>query len=46
MFGNFNIALESCDVIYKTYWLIKCEGTLVMVDATTGNLHKLNAKAA
>ena len=46
MIGNFNIALESCDVIYKTYWLIKCEGTLVMVDATTGNLHKLNAKVA
>ncbi len=46
MIGNFNIDLESRGVIFKTYWLIKCEGTLVMVDATTGNLHKLNAKAA
>jgi hypothetical protein len=46
MIGHFNIALESRGVIYKSYWLARCEGTLVMVDGVTGSLHTLDQKAA
>ena len=46
MIGHFNIALESRGVIYKSYWLVRCEGALVMVDGVTGSLHTLDRRAA
>jgi hypothetical protein len=46
MIGNFNIDLESRGPVYKSFWLVQCEGTLVMVDSTTGCLHSLGERAA
>jgi hypothetical protein len=46
MIGHFNIDLESRGPVYKSYWLVHCKGTLVMVDSTTGCLHTLGERAA
>ena len=46
MIGHFNIDLESRGPVYKSFWLVDCKGTLVMVDSTTGSLHTLGERAA
>ena len=46
MIGHFNIDLESRGTVYKSYWLVHCKGTLVMIDSTTGCLHTLGQRAA
>ena len=46
MIGQFNVALKARGMIYKSYYLVRCEGTLVMVDSTTGCIHTLAERTA
>jgi len=44
--GHFNVKLEAQGLVYKAFWLIRCEDTVVMVDSLTGCLHTLGKRAA
>ena len=44
--GNFDVTLTSHGLVYKTFWLVRCEDTLVMVDSMTAAMHTLGERAA
>jgi hypothetical protein len=44
--GNFAVELEGHGLIHKAFWLIRCGGTVVMVDSLSGCLHSLGERAA
>jgi len=44
--GNFEVALESRGLVYKAFWLVRCEGAMVMVDSVTAAVHLLGERAA
>lgn len=44
--GHFDVALESRGLVYKAFWLVRCEGAMVMVDSVTAAVHMLGERAA
>jgi len=44
--GHFNVELEPLGLVHKAFWLVRCGGTVVMVDSLTGCLHTLGERAA
>ena len=44
--GSFDVVLKAHGLIYKSFWLVRCEGILVMVDSVTAATHTLGKRAA
>lgn len=42
MLANFRVVLEPRGIVYKGFWVARCGGQAVLVDATTGSLHALD----
>ena len=37
----FDIELDHRGVVYKAFWLLRCDGSAVLLDSATGELHLL-----
>lgn len=40
--ASFDVELEHRGVVYKAFWVLRCGGTRVLLDSTSGELHVLN----
>lgn len=43
--ANFDLDLTSLGIVYRKFWLVRCDGRIVMVDSVTGGLHPLRKAA-
>ena len=46
MIASFQIDIEPRSLVYKGFWIIRTQDTLVMVDSSSGCIHPLNSRAA
>lgn len=43
--ADFRVEPGAADVVYRKFWLIRCEARVTMVDSATGGLHVLREAA-
>ncbi|RLA32347.1 MAG: hypothetical protein DRR11_08545 [Gammaproteobacteria bacterium] len=46
MIASFHMNIERQSIVYKGFWIIRSQDTLVMVDASSGGIHPLSSRAA
>ena len=46
MIASFKMDIEPQSIVYKGFWIIRSQDTLVMVDSSNGCIHPLNSRAA
>ncbi len=46
MIASFQVDIEPQDIVYKGFWIIRSQDTLVMVDSSSGCIHPLSSRAA
>jgi len=46
MIASFQVDIEPQSIVYKGFWIIRSQDTLVMVDSTSGCIHPLSSRAA
>jgi len=46
MIASFQVDIEPQSIVYKGFWIIRSQDTLVMVDSSSGCIHPLNSRAA
>jgi hypothetical protein len=46
MIASFQVKIEPQSIVYKGFWIIRTQDTLVMVDSLSGCIHPLSSRAA
>jgi hypothetical protein len=46
MIASFQVDIEPQSIVYKGFWIIRSQDTLVMVDSSSGCIHPLSSRAA
>jgi hypothetical protein len=46
MIASFQVNVEPQSIVYKGFWIIRSQDTLIMVDSSSGCIHPLNSRAA
>lgn len=46
MIASFQVEIEPQSIVYKGFWIIRTQDTLVMVDSSSGCIHPLSSRAA
>ena len=46
MIASFQVDIEPQSIVYKGFWIIRSQDTLVMVDSLSGCIHPLSSRAA
>ena len=46
MIASFKMDIEPQSIVYKGFWIVRSQGTLVMVDSSSGCIHPLRSRAA
>lgn len=46
MIASFKMDIEPQSVVYKGFWIIRSQDTLLMVDSSSGCIHPLSSRAA
>ena len=46
MIASFKMDIEPQSIVYKGFWIIRSQDTLLMVDSSSGCIHPLSSRAA
>lgn len=46
MIASFQVDIEPQSIVYKGFWIIRSQDTLIMVDSSSGCIHPLSSRAA
>ena len=46
MIASFEMDIEPQSIVYKGFWIIRSQDTLLMVDSSSGCIHPLSSRAA
>jgi hypothetical protein len=46
MIASFQVDVEPQSIVYKGFWIIRSQDTLLMVDSSSGCIHPLSSRAA
>lgn len=46
MIASFRVDIEAQNIVYKGFWIIRSQDTLIMVDSSSGCIHPLSSRAA
>jgi hypothetical protein len=46
MIASFQVDVEPQNIVYKGFWIVRSQDTLLMVDSSSGHIHPLSLRAA